>query len=154
MNIVHRWCGIWLGFILTLAARAAAPVPVLFDTDIGTDIDDAYALAQIVRSPELELLGVTTVSSDAVARARLAAKLLAVAGRTDIPVYAGISTATQYMKQVEWAAGFTSPALHEAGGVAFLRKQINARPGEITVIAVGELTNVAALLESEPGIGA
>ncbi|HEX2861571.1 MAG TPA: nucleoside hydrolase, partial [Lacunisphaera sp.] len=137
-----------------VATVAAEPIPVLLDTDIGTDIDDAYALAQIVRSPELELLGVTTVSSDAVARARLAAKLLAVAGHPEIPVYAGISTPIQYMKQVEWAAGFTSPALHQSGGVAFLREQINARPGEITLIAVGELTNIAALLESEPGIGA
>lgn len=133
-------------------ARAAEPVPVLFDTDIGTDIDDAYALAQIVHSPELKLLGVTTVSSDAVARARLAAKLLAIAGRPEVPVYAGISTPVQYMKQVDWAAGFKSPALHESGGVEFMRQQVNARPGEITVIAVGELTNVAALLESEPGI--
>jgi purine nucleosidase len=139
--------------LLATFGRAAEPVPVLFDTDIGTDIDDAYALVQILQSPELKLLGVTTVSSDAVARARLAAKLLAIAGRGEIPVYAGITTPTQYMKQVEWAAGFTSPALHTSGGVQFLRDQINARPGEITVIAVGELTNVAALLESEPGIG-
>jgi inosine-uridine nucleoside N-ribohydrolase len=143
--------------LLVLAALlsgslAAAPTPVLFDTDIGTDIDDAYALVQILRSPELDLLGVTTVSSDAVARARLAAKLLAVAGRGDVPVYAGTSTAIQYMKQVEWAAGFASPALHTSGGVEFLRQQINARPGEIVLIAVGELTNVAALLQSDPAV--
>lgn len=138
---------------LFLATLSAQPVPVLLDTDIGTDIDDAYALVQVLRSPELELLGVTTVAGDAVARARLAAKLLAAAGRPEVPVYAGISTATQYMKQVEWAAGFSSPALHEAGGIDFLRRQINARPGEIVLIAVGELTNVAALLEAEPGIG-
>ncbi len=138
---------------LLFGSLVAKPIPVLLDTDIGTDIDDAYALVQVLRSPELELLGVTTVSGDAVARARLAAKLLSVAGRSDVPVYAGLSTATQYMKQVEWAAGFASPNLHESGGVEFLREQINARPGEITLIAVGELTNVAALLESEPGIG-
>lgn len=138
---------------LLLSALVAAPAPVILDTDIGTDIDDAYALVQVLRSPELELLGVTTVSGDAVARARLAAKLLTVAGCGEVPVYAGISTATQYMKQVEWATGFHSSALHESGGVEFLRKQINARPGEITLIAVGELTNIAALLEAEPGIG-
>jgi inosine-uridine nucleoside N-ribohydrolase len=57
------------------------------------------------------------------------------------------------MKQVEWAAGFKAPNLHESGGVEFMRREINARPGKITIIAVGELTNVAALLESEPGIG-
>ncbi|HLA74156.1 MAG TPA: nucleoside hydrolase [Steroidobacteraceae bacterium] len=131
------------------------PAPVIFDTDIGTDIDDAYALAVLIHRPELNVLGVTTVSSDAVARARLAAKLLAIAGGkwASLPVYAGVSTPIQYMKQVEWAQGFNSASLHTSGGVEFMRREINARPGEITIIAVGELTNVAALLDSEPGIG-
>lgn len=136
-------------------ALASEPVPVIFDTDIGTDIDDAYALAGLIHRSDLDVLGVTTVSSDAVARARLAAKLLATAGGkwTKVPVYAGISTPAQYMKQVEWAQGFESPSLRDSGGVEFMRREINRRPGEITLIAVGELTNIAALLESEPGIG-
>jgi purine nucleosidase len=146
---------ITLLLLLILVGPSANAEPVIFDTDIGTDIDDAYALVALIRRPELELLGVTTVSSDAVARARLAAKLLSVAGGkwSSVPVYAGISTATQYMKQVEWADGFASPSLHDDGGVEFMRAQINARPGEITLIAVGELTNIAALLDSQPGIG-
>src|SRR3954468_6224107 len=60
--------------VLILAAfmvPAHCATPVIFDTDIGTDIDDAYALAALIHRPELELLAVTTVSSDAVARARL-----------------------------------------------------------------------------------
>lgn len=152
--------GAGLIFCLAFASGIAAAgdaqqrVPVIFDTDIGTDIDDAYALAALIHHPELELLGVTTVSSDAVARARLAAKLLQVAGDrwSRVPVYAGTSTATQYMKQVDWAAGFTSLSLHASGGVEFLRREINARPGQITLIAVGELTNIAALLDAEPGV--
>lgn len=136
-----------------LAAVDAKPIPVILDTDIGGDIDDAYALAQVLHSPELKLLGVTTVSGDAVARARLAAKLLTVAGRSEIPVYAGTSNAPQYIAQTEWAKDYSSPALHLAGGVEFMRQQINAHPGEITLIAIGELTNIAALLNSEPGIG-
>jgi inosine-uridine nucleoside N-ribohydrolase len=145
----------WLACLCACVAwPALAQVPVILDTDIGTDVDDAYALAALVHRPELELLGVTTVSGDAVARARLAAKLLAVAGGrwARVPVYAGTSTATQYMKQVDWAAGFTAPTLHDSGGVEFLRRTIDAQPGRITLIAVGELTNVAALLESDPGI--
>jgi purine nucleosidase len=141
--------------LMLSAGVTTAQAPVIFDTDIGTDIDDAYALAALIKRPELKLLGVTTVSSDAVARARLAAKLLHVAGGpwADVPVYAGISTPAQYMKQVAWANGFTSASLHESGGVEFMRRQINAQPGKVTLIAVGELTNVAALLEVEPGIG-
>ena len=145
-----------IGLVLATAAAAAAQrVPVLLDTDIGTDIDDAYALALLLRSPEIELLGVTTVSGDATVRARLAAKLLAVEGgaAARIPVYAGLSTATQHINQAEWASGFASAALRTEGGVEFLRQQIEARPGELTIVAVGELTNVAALLTSAPGIG-
>jgi len=144
--------------LVLMLAAVMAPVhcatPVIFDTDIGTDIDDAYALAALIHRPELELLAVTTVSSDAVARARLAAKLLQVAGDrwAKVPVYAGTSTPIQYMKQVDWAKAFTSPSLHESGAIEFMRAKIEARPGEITLIAVGELTNIAALLESTPGI--
>ena len=69
-------------FIWPLILHAVPPkkTPILLDTDIGTDIDDAFAVALIARSPELELLGVTTVSGDTHARARLAAKLLWEAG--------------------------------------------------------------------------
>ena len=142
--------------LFLLITSLANAQPVIFDTDIGTDIDDAYALAALMQRPELRVLGITTVSGDAIARARLAAKLLHVAGGkwTKVPVYAGTSGATQYMKQVEWADGFTSPSLHNSGGVDFMRRQIRTHPGEITLIAVGELTNIAALLKSEPGIGA
>jgi len=148
---------LWLLLGAAGAVGAREPIertPVIFDTDIGTDIDDAYALAAVLHRDDLELLGVTTVSGDAVARARLAAKLLHVAGDNwaQVPVYAGISTATQYMKQVDWAAGFFSPNLHDSGAVDFMRREINARPGKVTIIAVGELTNVAALLAAEPGI--
>ena len=147
---------VWLLAALMSATALGAPARtlVILDTDIGTDIDDAYALADLLQRPELELLGVTTVSSDAAARARLAAKLLSTAGAewTKVPVYAGISTPIQYMTQVEWAKGFSSPALHESGGIEFLRRTIESRPGEVTLIAVGELTNIAALLDSDPGI--
>jgi purine nucleosidase len=152
MRAVSIFC--FLMMLGGASAYAAKPVPVLFDTDIGTDIDDAYALALFVHRPDFELLGVTTVSSDAVARARLAAKILAIAGGkwAKVPVHAGLSTPVQYMKQVEWAADFRSPSLHESGGIDFMRRAIDARPGEVTIIAVGELTNVAALLDSDPGI--
>src|SRR5690242_15056800 len=84
---------IWLLFCfmlpVVLRAAASAKTPILLDTDIGTDIDDAFALALIVRSPELQLLGLTTVSGDTEARARLAAKLLWEAGFRRVPVVAG-----------------------------------------------------------------
>lgn len=145
-----------LGTITAAQATQPASLPVIFDTDIGTDIDDAYALAALMGSADLELVGVTTVSGDAVARARLAARFMAVAGGrfASVPVYAGFSTAPQYMQQTDWARDFDSPALHKAGGVEFMRQQIEARPAQLVVIAAGELTNVAALLNSSKDIGA
>ena len=66
------------------------PIKIILDTDIGDDIDDALALALIMRSPELELLGVTTCFNNAKAKAKIARNLLNLGGRQDIPLYAGI----------------------------------------------------------------
>jgi inosine-uridine nucleoside N-ribohydrolase len=143
-------------FILTALYMRAEPsrTPVILDTDIGTDIDDAFALALVVNSPELELLGVTTVAGDTQARARLAAKLLWEAGGAwrKVPVYAGEPGKPQPMDQTRWANGFTSSALHMSGAVDFMKTEINRRPGKVTIITIGELTNVAALLKSDPSI--
>jgi purine nucleosidase len=141
---------LWFGVMLVAAGEQGSlrsKIPVILDTDIGTDIDDAFALALILSSPELELLGVTTVSGDTQARARLAAKLLWEAGGAwrNVPVYAGEPGTPQPIDQARWATPFTSPALHSSGAVDFLRREINRRPGAITIIAIGELTNLAAL---------
>jgi len=143
-----------LAFALTSLSAAQPRSPVILDTDIGTDIDDAFALALIINSPELELLGVTTVAGDTQARARLAAKLLWEAGGAwrKVPVYAGEPGKPQPIEQTRWAEGFTSSALHMSGAVDFMKSEINLRPGGITIITIGELTNVAALLKSDPSI--
>jgi inosine-uridine nucleoside N-ribohydrolase len=134
------------------AADSAAKTPIILDTDIGTDIDDAFALALIINSPELELLGVTTVSGDTAARARLAAKLLWEAGGKwrQVPVVAGEPGSPQPIEQARWAVDFASPEILKESAVDFLRGQFDRRPGKITLITIGELTNVAALLEADP----
>ena len=143
--------------LLSLAAMsaAAAPskIPSLLDTDIGTDVDDAFALALILRSPELDLLAVTTVAGDTQARARLAAKMLHEAGRSNVPVAAGEPGLSQPIDQTRWAEGFAGPPLTKEKAVDLMRREFERRPGEITLVAIGELTNVAALLKSDPSIG-
>jgi len=105
--------------VMTSLDTPGAQTPVILDTDIGTDIDDAFALALIINSPELELRGVTTVSGDTQARARLAAKMLWEAGGAwrKVPVYAGRPGTPQPIDQTRWADGFSSPALHMSGAV-------------------------------------
>lgn len=135
----------------TIARPAPQPkIPILLDTDIGSDIDDAFAVALILRSPELDLLGVTTVSGDTQARARLAAKMLWEAGRRAVPVAAGEPGQPLPIDQCRWAAGFTSPQLLREKAVDFLKKQIEKKPGEITLVAIGPLTNIAALFRKYP----
>ncbi len=143
------------GVAVDAASRGASStrIPILLDTDIGTDVDDAFALALILNSPELELLGVTTVAGDTRARARLAAKLLSEAGRADVAVVAGEPGKPQPIDQTRWADGFTSPQLRAEKALDFMRREIERRPGEITIVAIGELTNLAALLSSESSIG-
>lgn len=148
---------IFLAFVALFAATAsgasATKILVILDTDIGTDIDDAFALALILHSPELDLLGVTTASGDTRARARLAAKLLQEAGRPDVPVAAGEPGKSLPIDQCRWAEGFSSSALTEQPAVEFLKQQLESRPGEITLLPIGPLTNMGALLKRYPEAG-
>ena len=68
---------------------ASSPQLVIIDTDIGDDIDDAFALALALKSPELKVLGVTTTFGNTEMRARLLDRYLQAVGRSDIPVFAG-----------------------------------------------------------------
>jgi purine nucleosidase len=134
-----------------VAAQMAAAKPqlVLLDTDIGDDIDDAFALALALNSPELKLLGITTAFGDTGLRAQLANRYLEAAGRSDIPVHVGVrTTANNVFTQRAYAArGRSSP---NDDGVAFLLDQIRAHPGEITLIAIGPLNNIEAAIKRDP----
>src|SRR5258708_8884037 len=76
-------------FAAFLAAAQERPVPVFLDTDIGDDIDDALALALALQSPELKVLGISTVLQDGQRRADLVWRILQLYGRTGIPVGSG-----------------------------------------------------------------
>lgn len=146
-------CAIVVVFLLAPRLASAVdpkPVPIVLDTDIGTDIDDAFALALVLKSPELDLRAVTTVSGDTQARARLAAKMLSVAGRHDVPVAAGVSGRPLGIAQTRWADGFSSPSLLKIGAVRLMKREIDRGHGEIIIVAIGPLTNVAALFEQYP----
>ena len=86
------------------AAKPASSAQLaILDTDIGDDIDDAFALALVLRSPELHLLGVETAFGDTELRARLVDRYLAAVGRKDIPVLAGVETKSVHFTQAAYA---------------------------------------------------
>jgi inosine-uridine nucleoside N-ribohydrolase len=127
----------------------AAPQLVIIDTDIGDDIDDAFALALALRSPELKILGVTTTFGDTEMRARLLDRYLTAVGRSDIPVAAGPPSQTDNVL-TQKAYALQSPAIKHPDGAAFLLNQIRKHPGQITLIAIGPLFTVQAAIERDP----
>lgn len=132
----------------TPAAAPSSPQLVILDTDIGDDIDDAFALALILRSPELHLLGIETAFADTELRARLVDRYLAAVGRSDIPVLAGVATAPRPMSQAPYAG--QSPERKHGDAVPFLLSQIRRHPGQITLIAIGPLFNIQAAIAQDP----
>lgn len=130
------------------AALSSTPQLVILDTDIGDDIDDAFALALILRSPELHLLGIQTAFGDTELRARLVDRYLAAVGRSEVPVLAGVATPPRPMSQAPYAR--QSPERRHGDAVQFLFSQIRQHPGQITLIAIGPLFNVQAAIAKEP----
>jgi purine nucleosidase len=124
---------------------------VIIDTDIGDDIDDAFALALAVSSPKLQVLGVTTAWGDTELRARLARRFLIQIGHGEIPVAVGVKTHdSMTFTQARWAEAWPVPAGGFPNAIDFMRDLIRRNPGEITLIAIAPYSNVAALLEQDP----
>lgn len=142
---------------------------IILDTDVGTDVDDAMALALAIASPELQIEGITTVHADAVLRARIAQRLLMLAGCEQIPVVAGASIPLQMPlpENFHWR-----PRLRGHEGVDVLEpadlvpsqdvtatandaahyiiEKAKAYPGELSLITIGALTNIGRALQVEP----
>jgi inosine-uridine nucleoside N-ribohydrolase len=134
------------------------PTKILFDTDIGSDIDDAVCLAYLLCQPECQLLGITTVSGEAEKRAMLASALCHVAGKK-VPIYPGIEQpllgpqrqpyAQQEIALERWEHDTAFP---RGQAITFLRQAIHQHPGEIVLLSVGPPTNIALLFSIDPDI--
>jgi len=135
---------------LTVSASAAPErQQVIVDMDIGDDIDDAFALALLLQSPDIEIVGITTAWGDTSLRARLVERMLRETGHSGIPVATGIATTgnPQPFTQTRYAQrGQPVPALP---AVDFLLEHIRRQPGKITLLALGPLTNVGAAIERD-----
>ena len=136
------------------------PIDVIFDSDAGGDIDDLYALALILKHPNLNLLGATTVSADTQARARIIAKMLRLANRPDIPVCAGIripkALAQRGVKEADYKQYLTHLNLVTAAdpengkeyedAIPFILNKLSQATNPITIIGTGPWTNIAEVL--------
>ena len=140
-----------LFFLISFSLTAQQRQKVIFDCDLGDDIDDAYALGYLLTLQDrYEILGITTCYGRTDDRAILAQKFLAVTGETQIPVYVGKNTASSseranwYADQFYWAKG--SPLTKKPQGATdFIRSQLKKYPGEVIIFSVGPVTNLAPL---------
>jgi inosine-uridine nucleoside N-ribohydrolase len=127
------------------------PTKLILDTDIGSDIDDAVCLAYLLANPACDLLGITTVTGDTLARARMASVLCKIAGR-NVPIFPGKREPlliAQQQPHVPQAAALTKwdhdTVFPQGEAIDFLRRTIRANPGEVVLLGIGPMSNLAAL---------
>jgi len=133
--------------------RANATDKIIIDTDIGGDIDDAFAVGLALQSPEFKILGISSAWGDTHLRARLLSRLLKETGRPDIPIAMGIAKhpagRLDTLSQARYAEDGRADQNYP-DAVDFLLDQIRLHPGEITLIAIGPETNLGAAIDRDP----
>lgn len=130
-------------------------IPVILDTDIGSDIDDTWALAMLLRCPELDVRLVVSDTGNTEYRAAIIARLLEVAGRTDIPVGIGIKQTDERGPQSRWVDGYeldSYPGTLHRDGVHAIIETIETSPVPISLICIGPLPNIAQVLHQAPHV--
>ncbi len=162
---IHGALALWLiGSAIDCASAAIDQrVPVIIDTDIGSDADDAFALGLALLAPDrppapqLDIVGITTCGNDATTRALMVCRMLTATEREEIPVAAGadpqpkhpIEAQYQYRNHPDVIFNRTKKP-EKSDAVEFMYQQLKARPNEITLVTLGPLTNVARLIEKHP----
>jgi inosine-uridine nucleoside N-ribohydrolase len=155
-------CVLWAADGLSPAppkpAARAGKIPVILDTDIGDDIDDTWALALLLKSPEIDLKLVVTDQGKAVYRAKIIARFLQRAGRTGVAVGLGVPVAKlpdEGVNQAAWVQDYDLKAypgkVHEDGVQAIIDTIMNSQQ-PVTVVAIGPLPTLAAALDRQPEI--
>lgn len=128
---------------------------VLLDTDIGGDIDDAICLAYLLKEPQCNLIGITTVCGEPEKRAAVADAICRAAGK-QVPIVAGLDTTLQPIPVYPTPDGaealkfWPHNTYEKANAPAFLYQKIKEHPHEIVLIAIGNMTNIATLFTAHP----
>jgi purine nucleosidase len=133
-------------------SRPTSREKIIIDTDIGGDIDDAFAVGLALQSPEFEILGISSAWGDTHLRARLLSRFLKETGRPHIPIAVGIvkhpAGKLDTLSQAAYAQGGPADQNYPSA-VDFLLDQIRLHPGEITLISIGPETNLGAAIDRD-----
>ncbi|MFP5039354.1 nucleoside hydrolase [Parasediminibacterium sp. JCM 36343] len=129
---------------------------VLLDFDIGDDFDDANALALLLASPEIDVIGVVVDFGNTPKRAQVACRMLYEVGREDIPVAIGRQTNDEftmkhfYTEQFYWGEGFEKVKPIKQSGTDFIIEKLRKYPNEITLVTIGPVTNMGDVVDKDP----
>jgi purine nucleosidase len=160
MKLFRRYTVLALLFCLVSVSTWAAPKQkIIFDCDLGGDIDDAFALALVLTSPELEVLGVVLDHGDTSGRAKVAGKLLYELGLENISVIVGRPTPgivdTQQgiappSHQFAWAKDFDRLKPSDQSAADFIIENLKKYPREVILLTVGPVCNIQDVLKKDP----
>jgi inosine-uridine nucleoside N-ribohydrolase len=124
---------------------------IIVDTDIGDDIDDAFALALALRSPELQIMQINTTFGNTALRSQLLDRFLSAIDRSDIAISTGAQTSVvNNFSQQRYAEGSVKLTAPRPDAVTSTLENIRKYPGEITLIAIGPLFNIGAMIDKDP----
>ena len=140
---------VFLGFI-SLNLSSQEKQKIIFDCDLGGDIDDAFAVALILASPEFEVLGFVMDQGDTPKRAQVACKMLYETGMEDIPVIVGRKTNDYFTSQFHWAEGFKTVKPVNKDATDFIIENLRKYPDEIILFTVGPVPNIMDVLKKDP----
>ncbi|OZB92300.1 nucleoside hydrolase [Paenibacillus sp. XY044] len=130
---------------------------VLLDSDIGGDIDDAICLAYLLKEPQCNLVGITTVCGESEKRAAVANAICKTVKR-DIPIVAGLDTTLQPVPVYPTPDGAAAlinwehDIYEKSDAPAFMYEMIKANPHEIMLLGIGNMTNIATLFNTYPDV--
>lgn len=158
----NLYCRIWLPILLSAVCTTASAIPkqkIILDCDLAGDIDDAFAVALVLASPEFEVLGLVMAHGDTAGRARVACRLLDEVGLERIPVVVGHATPSIVGEQqgvagashqFAWGEGFTrvKPARQDAAD--FIIENLRKYPHEVILFTVGPVCNIQDVLQKDP----
>ncbi len=132
---------------------------MLLDTDIGTDVDDAWALVFALACENIDLKAITLVHADLEVRALITLKILKLADKEDIPVYKGLSKTLTGDGWYWWGHEGTETDFSDIDPSKALPSGVDAIIGfseeyqnEGAIASIGPMTNIAAALQKQPGI--
>ncbi len=137
-------------YFISLNLSSQEKQKIIFDCDLGGDIDDAFAVALILASPEFEVLGFVMDQGDTPKRAQVACKMLYETGMHDIPVVVGRKTNDYFTSQFHWAEGFETVKPVNKNAAEFIIENLRKFPNEIILFTVGPVPNIMDVLKIDP----